>query len=177
MRGVGRGRVVAGAVALVVLLAGCGGGNGGSEGAESATVSVASVDGVGDVLVDDEGAALYAADEEGDGTVRCVDGCAAIWLPLTVEGEPVGEDELDGELSVVERPDGDRQVAFAGLPLYSFIEDTSAGAVTGNGLSDEFAGKEFTWHVLTPDGPSTTDANSEKPADGKEPYSGGGYGR
>jgi predicted lipoprotein with Yx(FWY)xxD motif len=173
----GRGGVVAGIVALVALLAGCGGGNGGSEGPESATVSVASVDGVGDVLVDTEGTALYAADEESDGTVRCVDACAAIWLPLTVDGEPVAGDELDAELGVVERPDGTRQVALAGLPLYSFIEDASAGVVTGNGLSDDFDGRELTWHVVTPDGPSTTDANSEEPEEGEDPYSGGGYGR
>jgi predicted lipoprotein with Yx(FWY)xxD motif len=177
VRGVGRGGIVAGIVALVALLAGCGGGNGGSEGPESATVSVASVEGVGDVLVDAEGAALYTADEEGDGTVRCVDGCTAIWLPLTVDGEPVAGDEVEGELGVLERPDGERQVAFAGLPLYSFIEDASAGVVTGNGLSDDFDGVELTWHVVTLDGPSTTDANSKEPDDGEDPYSGGGYGR
>jgi predicted lipoprotein with Yx(FWY)xxD motif len=172
--GVGRGRGVAGTVALVALLAGCGGENGGSEGAESATVSVASVDGVGDVLVDAEGAALYAADEESGGAVLCVDGCAAIWLPLSVGGEPVAGDELDASLAVVERPDGARQVTYDGVPLYRFIEDVRAGVVTGNGVTDSFGDQELTWHVMTTDGSSTTDANSEESDGG---YDGGGYGR
>ena len=58
-------------------------------------MSVARVGGVGDVPVDADGSALYASDQETGGAVRCVGSCAAIWLPLTVEGEPVAADELD----------------------------------------------------------------------------------
>ena len=154
------------------LLGGCGGGD---AAADDATVSVAQVDGVGDVLVDTEGAALYAAEQESSGAVRCVDSCAGVWLPLTADGEPVAGEGVDGQLAVVERPDGTSQVTYDGAPLYSFVEDSGEGTVTGNGLSDDFDGEAFTWHVMTPTGPSTSDANSEEPdEDGKGPY-GGGY--
>lgn len=165
-------------LAAAVLLGGCGGGDAADGSAsDDATVSIARVDGVGDVLVDADGAALYASEQE-SGEVRCVDGCAAIWIPLTVEGEPVAGDGVDGALAVVERPDGMRQVTYDGKPLYSFVEDTGDGTVTGNGLSDDFDGTAFTWHVMTPAGPSASDANSEEPTeeDENDPY-GGGYER
>jgi predicted lipoprotein with Yx(FWY)xxD motif len=162
-----------------LVTGGCGGGDAGEQESASSdvTVSVANVEGVGDVLVDAEGAALYASEQESNGVVRCVGSCAAIWLPLTVEGAPTGGEELEADLGVVERDDGTRQVSFDRRPLYTFIEDTAEGVVTGNGLSDSFDEQELTWHVMTPDGPSTSSANSEKPADGQEPYSGGDYGR
>jgi predicted lipoprotein with Yx(FWY)xxD motif len=142
------------------------------------TVSVASVDGVGDVLVDPEGAALYASDEEAGGSVLCLDSCATTWLPLTVtDGEPTGSDGLDADLGVVTRPDGTRQVAFRDHPLYSFVKDSGAGTVTGNGLADSFDDQELTWHVVTPTGVSTSDTNSEEPGNPDDGYSGGGYGR
>jgi hypothetical protein len=49
-------------------------------------------DGVGDVLVDADGAALYTADQERDGKVRCTTACAEIWIPLTLPagGVPSG---------------------------------------------------------------------------------------
>jgi predicted lipoprotein with Yx(FWY)xxD motif len=169
--------LVAGIVGLVLgafLTGGCGGGDTEESASSDATVSVASVDGVGDVLVDAEGAALYASEQESDGTVRCIDSCAAIWLPLAVEGAPTADDELEADLGVVQREDGTRQVSFDGRPLYRFIEDTGEGVVTGNGLADDFGGEEFTWHTVTPEGVSTSDANSEEPDGG---YSGGGYGR
>jgi predicted lipoprotein with Yx(FWY)xxD motif len=156
---------------VAVLLGGCGGGG---AAADDATVSVAQVDGVGDVLVDADGAALYATAQESGGAVSCVGSCTAVWDPLTADGEPVAGEGVDGRLAVVERPDGTSQVTFDGAPLYSFAEDSGEGTVTGNGLSDDFDGQAFTWHVMTPAGPSTSDANSEEPEDGKDPY-GGGY--
>ena len=171
---------IAVAVALAALVtSGCGGGDAGEQESASsdATVSVANVEGVGDVLVDAEGAALYASEQESNGVVRCVGSCAAIWLPLTVEGAPTGGEELEADLGVVEREDGTRQVSFAGRPLYTFIEDSREGVVTGNGLSDSFDEQEFTWHVVTPEGVSTSNENSEEPGEEDDGYSGGGYGR
>jgi predicted lipoprotein with Yx(FWY)xxD motif len=164
------------AAAALLIFSACGGGGdssadgtapGGSSAAQ--TVSVSTVDGVGEVLVDGEGAALYAADQEADGMVLCTDSCAAIWDPLTVSGgNPTAGDGLGGKLRVVKRPDGSRQVSFEGRPLYRFVEDPSAGTVTGNGFADTFDGQAFTWHVATPTGVSTSSANSSS--------SSGGYG-
>jgi predicted lipoprotein with Yx(FWY)xxD motif len=164
------------AVAALLVLSACGG-SGDAEAEEpapnsdaaAATVSVGTADGVGEVLVDADGAALYAADQETDGAVACTGACVAAWEPLTVTGQPVAGDELDGHLGVVTRPDGTRQVTFDGRPLYRFAED-STGNVTGNGLSDTFDDQDFTWHVATPTGISSSDENSDQ-----SPY-GGGYG-
>jgi predicted lipoprotein with Yx(FWY)xxD motif len=168
------------AVAALLVLSACGG-SGDAEAEEpaptgdvaAATVSVSTVDGVGEVLVDADGAALYAADQEADGAVACTGTCVAAWEPLTVSGHPVARDELDGHLGVVTRPDGTRQVTFDGRPLYRFAEDPT-GTVTGNGLADSFGGQDLTWHVATPTGISTSSENSS-PSRG--PYDdGGGYG-
>ncbi|HWM14910.1 MAG TPA: hypothetical protein VNO56_10545 [Gaiellaceae bacterium] len=152
------------AAAVALVLAACGGGDGGdspepasaSGGSDAAeTVSVMSVDGVGDVLVDSGGAALYASDEEMDSDVLCIDACAAIWIPLTVpaaDGGPTADSDLQGDLGVAERPDGPDQVTFDGRRLYTFADDPGPGEVTGEGFSDTFDGQRFTWHVATPAG-------------------------
>ena len=159
--------------AAALLLAACGGSND-SRAAEPApdtparTVSVESVAGVGDVLVDASGAALYAAQQEADGSIVCTGACTTIWQPLTLSGagSPTAEAGLSSPLGVVRRPEGGRQVTFGGRPLYRFDLDQTPGTVTGNGFSDSFDGREFTWHVATPTGVSTSDSNSSPDAPG-----------
>ena len=162
------------AAAVLLALAACGGGDssaGGSTSSSGATVSSQMVDGVGRVLVDSQGAALYAAEQEANGKVLCTGSCTSIWKPLTVSGGmPTAGDGLDGTLGVMSRPDGSRQVTFDGRLLYTFAEDEDAGTVTGNGAADSFDGKSFTWHVATPTGISTSKANSSSSDDD------GGYG-
>lgn len=158
------------AVATVLIVSACGGsstsGAPGSDDAGAAeTVSVRSVDGVGDVLVDAQGAALYAADQEADGMVACTGSCTSIWDPLTVSGRPTAGTGLGSMLGVLTRPDGGRQVTFDGRLLYRFVEDPGPGVVTGNGFADSFDGRAFTWHVATPTGISTTSDNSTSSGD------------
>ena len=168
------------------VLAGCGGGSysGGSSGgsgsgsggsgskaapAKSASVSVKSVSGVGSVLVDGKGFALYSPDQEKKGTIRCTGSCTSIWLPLTLprgKSSPSAGASLMSKLGTVMRPDGKTQVTFDGKPLYRFAEDGSPGKVSGNGVSDRFGGKSFTWHVAA--------TGKTKPSGGGG--GGGGYG-
>ena len=157
------------AAAALLALSACGGGD--DSGADSTsgtgpTVSSEMVEGVGRVLVDDSGAALYAADQEAGGTVLCTGSCTGIWKPLTVRGgAPSADGGLDGTLGVMTRPDGTRQVTFDGRLLYRFAEDPDAGTVTGNGVADTFDGRAFTWHVATPTGISTSKTNSSSSDD------------
>jgi predicted lipoprotein with Yx(FWY)xxD motif len=168
--------LVALAVAAILIVSACGGGgesgaDGSAQGGASAatTLSVDTIDGVGDVLVDAEGGALYAADEEANGMVLCTGSCTTVWDPLTVDDDrPTASDGLAGKLGVVERPDGERQLTFDGRLLYRFLEDPSPGTVTGNGFADTFDGQLFTWHVATPNGVSPSNVNSS-PADGYGP--------
>jgi predicted lipoprotein with Yx(FWY)xxD motif len=114
-------------VGLAALLAACGSSGGGSSsGAAPAgsadTVSVATVPGVGAVLVDSTGHALYASDEEASGTVLCTGACTSFWKPLTPGASAPTAAAGTPALGVVDRPDGTKQVTADGRPLYAFVQ-------------------------------------------------------
>jgi predicted lipoprotein with Yx(FWY)xxD motif len=140
---------------LAVAVSGCGGAASasGSSTASSTpsgtTVAVRHVDGVGNVLVDAKGDAVYSPDQEANGMILCNGSCTSIWVPLTLSGgaKPTGSGEVNTMLGTVHRPDGGLQVTYRGKPLYTFVQDTSPGMVTGNGVQDQFGGQQFTWHV------------------------------
>ena len=142
------------AVVVVLALAACGGADssdsspGAQSGDDTATVSVEELGDSGRVLVDSAGKALYAADEEADSSVVCTGSCTSFWIPLTIDGGAPSGNSLPGELGVVEREDGTRQVTYDGKRLYTFVED-EPGEVTGDGFSDAFDGQQFTWHVVS----------------------------
>jgi predicted lipoprotein with Yx(FWY)xxD motif len=132
------------------------------------TISLREIAGTGEVLVDSHGDALYTSDQEAHGKVLCTGSCTSIWLPATLPAgrdKPSASRKLMAELGVVRRPDGATQVTFHGRPLYRFAEDPGAGQVTGDGKSDSFDGKSFTWHVAGPNHGSTGSTSG-----------GGGYG-
>jgi len=151
------------AAAATVGLSACGGSSSTSSGSKPAaasdTVSLKSVSGAGTVLVDSKGFALYSPDQEKNGTVRCIGSCTAIWVPLTLSkgvSAPTASSSLMSKLGTVKRPDGTTQVTFDGKPLYRFSPDGSPGKVTGNGASDQFGGRRFTWHVVSSGKTQTT---------------------
>jgi predicted lipoprotein with Yx(FWY)xxD motif len=151
------------ALAASFALAACGDDNSSEATAPAAggtTVMTRSVDGIGDVLVDASGKALYAADVESDGKVHCTGGCTSFWQPLTLDsGAPTGADGV-GKLGVVKRPDGARQVTADGKLLYTFSED-SAGQVEGNGFADDFDGEHFTWNAVLAGGKTADSSDSQ----------------
>jgi predicted lipoprotein with Yx(FWY)xxD motif len=109
------------------------------------TVMVRNHETYGDILVDSEGMTLYLFTPDGENETACTDDCAALWPPLTVEGEPTASGGLEAPLGTFERPDGSMQVAIDGVPLYLFQRDEEPGDATGQGLNDA-------WYVLAPDG-------------------------
>lgn len=138
------------ALAATLVLAACGGGGGASDSATTAattTVAVKQVDGIGRVLVDASGKSLYSSDVEAAGKIRCTGACTSFWKPLTLgSGTPTAPAGA-GTLDVVRRPDGTKQVTVDGKPLYTFSED-APDTVKGNGFSDDFAGRHFTWSAV-----------------------------
>jgi predicted lipoprotein with Yx(FWY)xxD motif len=143
------------AIVAAVALAACGGGSSDDDSASAAaagtngqTVAVQDLGDAGSVLVDSSGKALYTSNVEESGMVACTDGCESFWEPLTTDsGKPTGD--VPGKLGVIDRPDGGgQQVTFNGVPLYSFTED-GTGEVTGDGFSDAFDGRQFTWSVVS----------------------------
>jgi predicted lipoprotein with Yx(FWY)xxD motif len=113
------------------------------------TVSLAKVSGVGQVLVDSKGFALYSPKQDSSAMIRCTGSCTAIWVPLTVSGKPTADSSVAGKIGTVMRPDGKTQVTFDGKPLYTFVEDNSPKTVNGNGASDQFGGEHFNWKVVS----------------------------
>jgi predicted lipoprotein with Yx(FWY)xxD motif len=160
-------RVGGAVVILALLLAGCGGGS--SSAPETSTaakttparpvakpppnaeegtvfVSLGSAAGLGQVLVDSEGHTLYAFSGDRGGTSACEGACANAWPPLLIEGgEPEPSNGTSAaRLGTITRPDGTRQVTYAGRPLYGFAGDKQPGEANGNGQS-AFGG---TWTAL-----------------------------
>jgi predicted lipoprotein with Yx(FWY)xxD motif len=154
---------------LAFGLAACGGGSNSdtnsasasSAGAGGETVATKSFAGVGDVLVDSSGAALYTNDMDTGSKVACTGECTTEWTPLAAPsgGSPTSSDSaVEADLGTIKRPDGTSQVTFGGMPLYTFVED-GPGQATGNGFSDSFGGTSFVWTAAAApggSGPQTT---------------------
>jgi predicted lipoprotein with Yx(FWY)xxD motif len=135
---------------------------------DSGLVSVQDVDGT-EVLVDSEGRTLYSAEVERDGRIFCTDACESFWDPVGASANAAqsASADLDLELGVTERPDGDRQLTLDGAPLYTFTEE-GPGQLDGDGFVDDFEGIHFVWEAATSDGGSGS-PNSDAPSGGS-PY-------
>jgi predicted lipoprotein with Yx(FWY)xxD motif len=118
------------------------------------------------VLVDGQGLTLYHLTAETGGKFVCTGSCESLWHPLTVSpgSKPSGN---AGSLSLVKRPDGASQVAYKGLPLYTFAEDKGSGEANGQGVKDV-----GTWTAVVASG-SGKAGSAAAPASGP---SSGGYG-
>jgi predicted lipoprotein with Yx(FWY)xxD motif len=122
-----------------------------------------AVPGVGSSLVNSSGRTLYFAEAETSGTIQCIDQCVRFWIPLTVPAgsSPTKDTSVTGTITLINRPDGQQQVAYDGKPLYTFTQDTGPGQATGNGFTDGFNGTTFVWHAATVSGavvsPTATD--------------------
>ncbi|WP_431784453.1 COG4315 family predicted lipoprotein [Streptomyces chumphonensis] len=156
--------VTAGAAAAALLLGGCGD-DGGDQGPPSpgdatgpATVAVESSP-YGDILVGEDGYALYLFEADSPGASACTDACAEVWPPLTTDGAPNAGDGVDADLlGTMERADGTTGVTYDDHPLYFYEPDTEPGDVGGQAI-DDFGGL---WYVVGPDGEPIED---ERPAD------------
>ncbi|UVE17731.1 hypothetical protein NVV93_19580 [Pseudomonas sp. LS44] len=91
------------------------------------------------MLVDAQGMTLYAYDKDSAGKSACNGQCAANWPPLAAAAGAKG----DGAWTVIKRDDGSAQWAYAGKPLYTFVQDKQAGDITGDG-------KMGVWHIAKP---------------------------
>lgn len=111
------------------------------------------------ILVNRRGMTLYHLSVERQGHFICKDAtCLSLWKPLVVARgvTPSGAKSL----GVVKRPDGRRQVAYKGGPLYTFVQDRKPGDTKGNGFRDVGV-----WRVVTVAGTTTS-----------QPSNGGGSG-
>ncbi len=122
------------------------------------------------VLVNAQGLTLYRLSGEQNGKFICTSSaCVQVWHPLIATGA-VAHGGV-GSITTVKRPNGATQVAYKGMPLYTFAQDTAPGQANGQGIKDV-----GTWTAV-----STSAAASAKSATPATPApatssSGGGYG-
>ena len=90
----------------------------------------------GDVMVTANGDALYTYDKDTPEHSNCTGACATTWPPA--EAGP--DDKAHGDFTIFKRPDGTRQWAYKGKPLYTYKLDGGPGSISG----DDYNG---VWHV------------------------------
>jgi predicted lipoprotein with Yx(FWY)xxD motif len=140
--------------ALGLAIAGCGGPTPNSTPAPpsmhgSNTAVTVGTSRYGKVLVDGNGATLYLFTGDQSGTSSCTGTCAKTWKPYIADGLPHAANATqpgieEGALGTITRPDGHKQVAYKGHPLYYYSGDAKAGAAKGEGKS-QFGG---TWYLV-----------------------------
>lgn len=113
--------------------------------AQDTLITLSSTDELGEFLVGADGMTLYIYTPDPIGETVCYDRCAENWPPLIVDSmdDLTYPEGLAGEFSLVERTNGDLNVAYNGLPLYYFIRDEAAGDTVGQG-------RGRVWWVIAP---------------------------
>jgi predicted lipoprotein with Yx(FWY)xxD motif len=116
-------------------------------------VKVQDIGGLGPVLVDGQGIALYLYQTDHQGSPsRCYGICSVQWPPDTLPtgvARPVAGPGIEpGLLGTAPRNDGTTQITYNGWPLYFWPPDRTPGTATGQGLTN--AGG--LWYVLDPAG-------------------------
>ena len=111
-----------------------GGAAGASNGSTAASVVSTKTSSLGTFLVDGQGRTLYLWDADHGPKSTCTAACAQAWPPLTTTGTPKASGTVKSSLlGTATRPDGSREVTYAGHPLYTYAGDTRPGQVTGEG--------------------------------------------
>src|SRR3954470_15235288 len=129
-------------------------------GGHPATLSVANT-GLGKILVDSHGRALYLFQKDSGSKSACSGECATAWPPLRSGGEPTaGAGAQASLIGTTPRSDGRPQVTYAGHPLYGYQGDTKPGDTSGQGST----GFGAPWYVLSPTGNDITTASSSSGA-------------
>lgn len=88
---------------------------------------------LGKIYADSRGFTLYSYSADSEGVSTCTGGCAVAWPPYFVEENQVANVE---KLSKISRPDGKKQWAFAGKPLYFYAADRAAGETKGEKVAN-----------------------------------------
>ena len=152
----GRARVALAAVAIALAASACGTSAAApaasrQPGAGTVTIDAKSLPGVGTVLVNAAGFALYMFVPDDHRQVTCTSLCAQTWPPVRVRpgaalaaGPGVRQALLGSDADAA----GSRVVTYDGWPLYSYTGDVYQGQTTGQGI-DLNGGY---WYVMRPSG-------------------------
>jgi predicted lipoprotein with Yx(FWY)xxD motif len=140
-----------------------------SSSASASGVHTAKSASLGTVVVNGKGFTLYRfdADSAKPSASHCTGSCAVLWhaQSATPAASVTGVDHK--LVGTVTRGDGSKQLTIAGWPVYTYSQDTKAGATSGQGV-------DGTWWAVTPSGAKTA-SHSGSMSPSSTP-SGGGYG-
>jgi predicted lipoprotein with Yx(FWY)xxD motif len=101
---------------------------------------------LGPMLVDGRGRSLYLFVKDDARHSACATSCARVWPPLVISGAPRAGPGVDrARLGTIVRAHEDRQLTYAGHPLYRMSADRHPGDTTGEG----FLGA---WFAVSPSG-------------------------
>ncbi len=136
--------------------------------ARAVTVKLGSSSALGSsVLVNGRGLTLYRLSAEQGGKFICAANCLKSWHPLIVASGARASGTVAG-LGILKRPDGKAQVAYRGMPLYTFTHDQFPGQLNGEGIKDV-----GTWNAVkaaAPAGPKPSASSAPAPYGGRSAY-------
>jgi len=103
--------------------------------------------------VDSQGRTLYLFGKDTGTQSECTGACASAWPPLTAAGKSTVGGGADASLvGSTTRSDGNRQVTYAGHPVYLFSGDQNPGDTNGEGV----LGYGARWYAVSPAGEQIT---------------------
>jgi predicted lipoprotein with Yx(FWY)xxD motif len=113
--------------------------------------------------VNPSGFTLYVFTADGMNVSNCTlstySGCSGVWPPLSAAANATAS----GDFSPITRPDGSKQWAYQGHPLYTYSGDGGTYQMNGNGITEPDGN---TWSVARPAGTVTpTPAPTAMPTD------------
>ncbi len=98
---------------------------------------------LGPTLTDADGKTLYIYAADANGTSHCGATCSGTWSAYYIEKPLVVSPLLPTDFTTMGRPDGTKQTAYKGWPLYTYKYDTKAGDVLGENIDNA-------WFVAKP---------------------------
>jgi predicted lipoprotein with Yx(FWY)xxD motif len=103
----------------------------------------------GRILADGDRYALYLFTRDAGEGSKCDGACARAWPPLKTRHQPRVDNELDDDLiGTTRRRSGNKQITYAGHPLYYYVGDRDPKDVLCQDV-EEFGGH---WYVVARDG-------------------------
>ena len=67
---------------------------------------------------------------------KCVGACSATWPPFYADSIKISAPLKAGDFTVFTRPDGRKQIAYRGWPLYYYTGDSTPGDVNGQQIGN-----------------------------------------
>ena len=103
---------------------------------QSVSVELAYKPQLGLYLTNASGFTLYfRSTDPGNGSSACTGGCLGAWPAIYVSNLALPSSLNALSFTLVNRPDGVKQLAYQGYPLYYYVKDTAPGQTTGEGLA------------------------------------------